>query len=192
MKKISIKQIINFLAVGVLVTLSACSGTGSNAALPTPGAETATKPFISATGVVLPSRWTMLSIPASGVVEEVNGKENQIFNKGDALMRLKGKAAQEAAVSAADVAVLAAQRKLDDLYKRKKNVSGKTINALELQYWTRPKRMLFWRRMSSKRQTSYGVITRIGMRMILPGLEYSVCFLLPGWRVIKPDGISII
>ena len=101
----------------VLITLSACSGTGSNAAQPTPGAETATKPFISATGVVLPSRWTMLSIPVSGVVEEVTGKENQTFNKGDVLMRLKGKAAQEAAVSAADVAVLAAQRKLDDLYK---------------------------------------------------------------------------
>lgn len=117
MKKMALKIIINLLAVFVLIVLSACGAAGSQTATATPGAATATKPFVSATGVVIPSRWTMLSIPASGVVEEVSGKENQTFNKADILMRLKGKAAQEAAVSAAEVAVLSAQRKLDDLYK---------------------------------------------------------------------------
>jgi len=59
----------------------------------------------------------MLSIPISGVVEEVIGKENQPFKEGEVLIRLKGKAAQEAAVSAAEVSVIAAQRKFDDLNK---------------------------------------------------------------------------
>ncbi|HEX7556485.1 MAG TPA: efflux RND transporter periplasmic adaptor subunit [Leptolinea sp.] len=111
------KRIINISVIGicVLLILSACGMVGSKNATPTPATASETKTFISATGVVMPSRWTMLSIPASGVVEEVVGKENQIFNEGAVLMRLKGKAAQEAAVSAADVAVFAAQRKLDDL-----------------------------------------------------------------------------
>jgi HlyD family secretion protein len=117
MKKFTRNSIFIFLAVFVMIFLAACGSAGAQTATPTPAAAADTKPFISATGVVIPSRWTMLSIPVSGVVEEVAGKENQTFTEGAILLRLKGKAAQEAAVSAAEVAVIAAQRKLDDLGK---------------------------------------------------------------------------
>jgi HlyD family secretion protein len=117
MKNKSVKIILNFILLIFLFGLSGCNTAGSLSATPTPGAALDSKPFVSATGVVIPSRWTMLSIPVSGVVEEVLGKENQTFAKDDILVRLKGKAAQEAAVSAANVSVLSAQRKLDDLYK---------------------------------------------------------------------------
>jgi len=100
------------------LALSACGTSASDSQSPTPApADVNAQKTVSATGIVVPSRWTMLSIPASGVVESVIGKENQAFNAGDVLLRLKGKAAQEAAVSAAEVAQLAAQRKLDNLEK---------------------------------------------------------------------------
>lgn len=109
--------VILFITVIISLMLVACSAGKSSEATPTPGAEIETSTFVSATGIVLPSRWTMLSMPASGVVEIVPARENQAFKAGDVLIRLKGKAAQEAAVSAAEVAQLAAQRKLDDLSK---------------------------------------------------------------------------
>ncbi len=100
------------------LAISACGTSASDSQSPTPApADVNAQKTVSATGIVVPSRWTMLSIPASGVVESVIGKENQAFNAGDVLLRLKGKAAQEAAVSAAEVAQLAAQRKLDNLEK---------------------------------------------------------------------------
>jgi HlyD family secretion protein len=116
MKTLKLNFLFTFLAVIVLSVLSAC-GSGAGSTVPTPEPAKQTENFVSATGVIIPARWTMLSIPASGVVEEVAGKENQVFNAGTVLMRLKGKAAQEAAASAAEVAQLTAQRKLDNLSK---------------------------------------------------------------------------
>jgi HlyD family secretion protein len=106
------------LTAALTLVLSAC-GTGAAdkpAATPAPAQESSST-SVSATGVVVPARWTMLSMPSSGVVEAVTGKENQIYNAGDVLVRLKGRAAQEAAVSAAEVAQLSAQRKLNNLSK---------------------------------------------------------------------------
>lgn len=105
------------LSILLALLISACSTGGAATPEPTPAAEASTSSFVSATGVVIPSRWTMLSIPTSGVVETVVGKENQVFKTDDVLLRLKGKAAQEAAISAAEVAQLAARRKLDNLSK---------------------------------------------------------------------------
>jgi HlyD family secretion protein len=114
-RKINLFFLMSIVVFSMLV--SACSTGESTNATPTPAVDTNSDVFVSATGIVVPFRWTMLSIPASGVVEIVNGKENQIFKAGDVLVSLKGKAAQEAAVSAAEVAQLAAQRKLNDLSK---------------------------------------------------------------------------
>jgi HlyD family secretion protein len=106
------------LAITLSLTISACGTGNPTGPAATPAAASpATATSVSATGVVVPARWTMLSLPASGVVESVKAKENQVFNNGDVLLQLKGKAAQEAAVSAAEVAQLAAQRKLDNLSK---------------------------------------------------------------------------
>jgi len=117
--KIQRKSIMIMLLAAVMVLSASACGTGqATGQSPTPAAPAvATSSTVSATGVVVPARWTMLSMPASGVVETVKGKENQAFNAGDVLLQLKGKAAQEAAVSAAEVIQLAAQRKLDNLTK---------------------------------------------------------------------------
>jgi len=117
MKSLRVTTIVSLLVVLLLPVLAGCGSIGAENAQPTPEAPAVRENFISATGVVVPARWTMLSIPASGVVEQVIGKENQVFPEGTVLLRLKGKAAQEAAVSAAEVAQLAAQRKLDNLAK---------------------------------------------------------------------------
>lgn len=117
MKSLRVTTMIFLLAVLLLPVLAGCGSLGAGNPQPTPEAPVQRENFISATGVIVPARWTMLSIPASGVVEEVAGKENQVFTEGTVLMRLKGKAAQEAAVSAAEVTQLAAQRKLDNLAK---------------------------------------------------------------------------
>lgn len=117
MKSLRVTIIVSLLVVLLLPVLAGCGSIGTENVQPTPEAPAVRENFISATGVVVPARWTMLSIPASGVVEQVIGKENQVFPEGTVLLRLKGKAAQEAAVSAAEVAQLAAQRKLDNLSK---------------------------------------------------------------------------
>ncbi len=118
MKNQSKSFVLLLLTVVVSLALSACGAAPADSQSPTPApAEVSTQNTVSATGIVVPARWTMLSIPASGVVETVSGKENQVFNAGDVLLQLKGKAAQEAAVSAAEVAQLTAQRNLDNLAK---------------------------------------------------------------------------
>ncbi len=118
MKKNTWKILSGLLVAMLLLPCIAACGTSSDKnAAPTPETEVITENFVSATGVVVPARWTMLSMPASGVVEIVNGKENEAFRKGEVLVRLKGKAAQEAAVSAAEVAQITAQRNLDNLSK---------------------------------------------------------------------------
>ncbi|NLF52506.1 MAG: HlyD family efflux transporter periplasmic adaptor subunit [Leptolinea sp.] len=112
------KNLSALLVVALLLPcLAACGAQGVDETAPTQEAVQNTETFVSATGVVVPARWTMLSIPASGVVEVVNGKENEVFKQDDVLVSLKGKAAQEAAVSAAEVAQIVAQRKLDNLSK---------------------------------------------------------------------------
>jgi HlyD family secretion protein len=122
MKTQKITMTVTILMTLVMLTLTACGAGGTTNAAPTQAAAVETKTFVSATGIVVPSRWTLLSIPSSGVVESVSGKENQTFNSGDILVRLKGKAAQEAQVSAAEVAELSASRKLDDLTKNHNSV----------------------------------------------------------------------
>jgi HlyD family secretion protein len=117
MKKDQMKIILNGLAMCILLVLSACATADSQQPIADTDEAIESDLFVSATGVVIPSRWTLLSVPVSGVVEEVLGQENKIVNEGDVLLRIKGKAAQEAAVSAAEVAVLSAQRKFDNLYK---------------------------------------------------------------------------
>src|SRR5512133_2930981 len=117
MKTQKMNKLISVFVGLMILSLTACSAGSGASTTPTPAANVVTNAFVSATGIVLPSRWTMLSIPATGVVESVTGKENQIVNSGDVLLRLKGRAAQEAAVSAAEVAQLTAERKLDNLSK---------------------------------------------------------------------------
>ncbi len=80
MKTMMKNILVLVLAVLFLPVLSACGAAATGNTAPTPAAAVQTENYVSATGVIVPARWTMLSIPATGVVEEVAGKENQVFN----------------------------------------------------------------------------------------------------------------
>jgi HlyD family secretion protein len=96
---------------------SGCSGLGGT---PTPTeapdeAEGFT-PVVSATGVVLPARWAVLSLGVPGKIEELLVKEDQEVAAGEVVLRLEGKEDLQAAISAANLELQSAQQALEDLY----------------------------------------------------------------------------
>lgn len=115
------KKSLSLLFISVLIGLvlvSGCDALGQRAT-PTPEAvvEDNFVPLVNATGVVVPARFTTLSMSASGVVAEVLVSENDVVSAGQPLVRLEGKEDLEAAIAAARFEVAAAQHDLDLLYK---------------------------------------------------------------------------
>ncbi len=102
------------LLLGLIIT--GCSGLSPQAS-PTvePPVNEDITPLVSATGVVTPADWTILSLSASGIVEEVLVEEGDAVEDGQVLVRLKGKEEIQAAITAAQFEVTAAQKALDDL-----------------------------------------------------------------------------
>ena len=107
--------VICLLLIGSFMS-SACS---SISAKSTPTEESISSeeilPVISATGVVVPAEWSILSMSTSGIVEEVFVKEGDHVEAGQILIRLKGKEELQAAITAAEYEVVVAQKALDDL-----------------------------------------------------------------------------
>ncbi len=101
-----------------LLLLNACSGF-SGQATATPEVEPVEEfnPVVSATGVVVPLQWARLSLPASGIVEELPVKEDDPVNAGQLLLRLEGKERLEAAIASANYELAAARTALDKLYE---------------------------------------------------------------------------
>ena len=99
-----------------LFAISAC--TLSNPT-PTPQPEEAAdiKPVVSATGMIVPLRWSTLSLPASGVVDDILVQENDTVNPGQILVRLRGTDSQQAAITAARLELASAQYTYDQLNK---------------------------------------------------------------------------
>lgn len=106
-----------WLAALALV-VSACSAIPSQA---TPTAEPEPvqdfTPIVSATGEVVPERFSTLSMSSAGVVAEVLVAEDDPVGEGETLLRLQGKENLAAAISAAEFEVTAAEHDLDKLYK---------------------------------------------------------------------------
>jgi multidrug efflux pump subunit AcrA (membrane-fusion protein) len=73
-------------------------------------------PIVSATGIVVPSEFTTLSMTTAGVVNDVHVYEGDQVNKDQVLVRLKGKEELQAAISAAEFEVVSAKKALDDLF----------------------------------------------------------------------------
>lgn len=74
-------------------------------------------PTVSATGVVVPQRWSQLSVTTSGVISQVGINENDLVEQGQTLIDLKGEANLQAALAAARFELASAQHALDSLYK---------------------------------------------------------------------------
>lgn len=112
-----VRILISLLFLGSLL-LFGCSGLGQQA---TPTLEVQPdidfNPVVSATGLVVPSQWTTLSMTIAGTVEEVLVKEDQQVEAGQPLIHLKGTENLTAAVTAAELELASAQKALDDLYK---------------------------------------------------------------------------
>lgn len=88
-------------------------------ATPTPQPEPLEEfnPVVSATGVVVPLQWARLSLPGSGVVEELAVSEDEAVEAGQMLIRLQGKEQLEAAIAAARYELAAAEHALEKLYE---------------------------------------------------------------------------
>jgi multidrug resistance efflux pump len=131
MMKIWRQMLIFVLATAILMGLAACSGLQAQA---TPTAETQeneeTQPIVSATGKVVPARWSRLSMAVIGIVQEILVSEGDQVKKGDVLVRLKGKEDLNAAIAAARSEVSVAQKALDDLYKNAETASNQTLDSI--------------------------------------------------------------
>jgi multidrug efflux pump subunit AcrA (membrane-fusion protein) len=112
-----IRKLIALLLIGSCLLLG-CSGFGQQA---TPTLEVQPEidfnPVVSATGLVVPTQWTTLSMTTAGTVEEVFVKEDQQVEAGQPLIRLKGTENLTAAVTTAELELASSQKALDDLYK---------------------------------------------------------------------------
>jgi len=111
---------VDHTMVGILILaiLSLCACTLEK---PTPTAEpfqaADIKPVVSATGVIVPFRWSTLSLSASGVVEDILVQENDTVSSGQVLVRLRGTESQQAAITAARLELASAQYAYDQLSK---------------------------------------------------------------------------
>lgn len=99
------------------IFLGACGGKKS-AQQPTEGPQDNISSIgrVSATGEVVPSRWSTLAMAASGVIEEVLVTDGQGVASGQALVNLQGRDKYEAALSAAKLELLSARQAKQDLY----------------------------------------------------------------------------
>lgn len=111
-------RVIKFLTSGLLITifLAGCSGSLGNTT-PTPDSSQTENisPIVNATGIVVPEKWSDLSLQNPGVIEEVLVGEGDEVKAGQVLIRMKGKEGFEAAVAAAELDFLSAQKTVDDL-----------------------------------------------------------------------------
>jgi HlyD family secretion protein len=99
----------------VLTSCSALPGQATPTPLPAPVEDF--NPVVSATGVVVPLQWARLSLPGSGIVEELPVKEDNPVESGQMLLRLQGKEQLEAAIAAAKFELASAEHALDKLYE---------------------------------------------------------------------------
>ena len=111
------------------LALASCSNLPGQAT-PTeqPGQVVDIQPVISATGKVVPARWSQLSLSVPGVVEEISVQKGDQVQADQILVRLKGREDIQAAIASAKYEVAAAEKSLNDLDE---NVDDTRTAALE-------------------------------------------------------------
>jgi len=85
-------------------------------------------PLVSATGVVVPSQFSTLSVSTAGIVEEVLIEEGEVVVADNVLVRLKGKEDLQANIAAAEYEITLAQKAIDDLDE---NATDASVAILE-------------------------------------------------------------
>lgn len=102
----------------LLAALTACTAFSQNEApTATPPPLEQVPPIVSATGVVVPSRWSRLSLAAAGTIAELPIQVDDRVAAGQPLIQLDGEKDLLAAITAAELEIASAQRALDDLYR---------------------------------------------------------------------------
>jgi multidrug resistance efflux pump len=114
-RKIHLWMIWSAVLVLILTSCSVLPGQATPTPQPEPLEEF--NPVVSATGVVVPLQWARLSLPGSGVVEELAVSEDEAVEAGQMLIRLQGKEQLEAAIVAARYELAAAEHALEKLYE---------------------------------------------------------------------------
>ena len=126
--------LITIIIIALLLTGCEFGGSGEEAPAPAEDldilAPVRSSGLIVAEGEVVPENYAVLTFSVGGVVEEVFLDENQAVIKGDVIAQLEGRERFEAQVSAAELAVLAAQQTLDDLYENAELRSAEAQLAL--------------------------------------------------------------
>jgi HlyD family secretion protein len=108
-------HIIPVIAIFILFT-AACSA--ASKATPTPAVPVQSGSSTAAEARVIPIRSAVLSFAASGKVESVLALEGVTVKKDDIIARLEGGERARAAIAAADLQVVSAQKSLDDLNEK--------------------------------------------------------------------------
>jgi HlyD family secretion protein len=128
------KSPINTILLAIFlggVALTGCSNLPGQAT-PTeqPGQVVDIQPIISATGKVVPARWSQLSLSVPGVVEEISIQKGDLVKADQVLVRLKGKEDIQAAIAAAKYEVAAAEKTLNDLNKNADDTRTAALEAI--------------------------------------------------------------
>jgi len=104
------------LAASVTLVVTACSGNSKSTATPTSAAGSGSSAAgVIAEGRIVPKDSTDLFFQSGGVVDEILIKQGDSVTKGTPLIRLGDREGAEANVAAAQVEIVAAQQKVDDL-----------------------------------------------------------------------------
>jgi membrane fusion protein (multidrug efflux system) len=113
------------------ILLSACTALQPTTAptVGTPEPQNSSS-MISATGVVAPLEYVNLSMSIPGVAAEVLVKRGDLVEKGQVLVRLKGKEEQQAAIENAKFEVQAAEKALADLSEAAKIAETASLDAI--------------------------------------------------------------
>jgi HlyD family secretion protein len=109
------KSIWVLLSLMLALFLAGCST--SDAATPTTPDQLANfEPAVSATGVVVPTRYATLSFPGAGLVREVLAERGDMVKEGQVLARLGNVDAVQATLTAAQLELETAQQAYDALF----------------------------------------------------------------------------
>ncbi|HSQ28075.1 MAG TPA: efflux RND transporter periplasmic adaptor subunit [Anaerolineales bacterium] len=120
-----------WLAIVPAVIISACSIVSPQATPTEAPVEIEDFPaLVSATGIVVPAQWTRLSLPSSGIIEEILVQEGSLVQDGQLLLRLKGQEDIQAAISMANFELISAQKALDDLSSNTETARNQALESI--------------------------------------------------------------